>query len=76
MGWSKIYWNGDIEGSYISTKGMNSMTYSARDGHIFHIGGDEILRIKRYETYKLQVNGKTNIMGDLVVDGEVSALVA
>ena len=54
---------------------MTSMTYNMRGGHIFQVGGDVMLRIEKYG-YKLQVYGKTNIMGDLIVDGEVSALVA
>ena len=72
---SKIYWNGDIAGSYISSRGTNSITYNARDGHIFQVDGDNILTIRKYG-YKLQVYGETNITGDLIVDGEVSALVA
>ena len=75
LGFSKLYWNGDIEGSYISSNGTTSMIYNMRDGHIFQVNGDEILRIRKYG-YKLQVNGETNIRGDLIVDGEVSALVA
>ena len=72
---SEIYWNGDIEGTYISSNGMTSITYNARDGHSFCVERDEILRIRKYG-YKLQVDGETNIRGDLIVDGEVSALVA
>lgn len=72
---SKIYWNGDIKGSYISSRGMTNMTYNMRDGHIFQVEGDNILIIRKYG-YKLQVYGETNITGDLIVDGEVSALVA
>ena len=72
MGWSEIYWNGDIEGSYISSNGMTEITYEARDGHSFCVDGDMILNISKYG-YKLQVNGETNIRGDLIVDGEVSA---
>ena len=72
---SKLYWNGDIEGSYISSNGMNTMIYDMRDRHSFCVQGDEMLRISKYG-YKLQVYGKTNIGGDLIVDGEVSALVA
>ena len=59
LGFSQIYWNGDIEGSYISSNGMTSMIYNMRDGHIFRVGGDEILRIRKYG-YKLQVNGSAN----------------
>ena len=72
---SKLYWNGDINGAYISSNGMTDMIYNMRNGHIFQVGGDEILRIAKYG-YKLQVYGETNITGDLIVDGEVSALVA
>ena len=75
MEWSEIYWNGDIDGSYISSHGMTEMIYEMRSGHIFRVGGDEILRINKYG-YRLQVYGETNITGDLIVDGEVSALVA
>ena len=57
---SKIYWNGDIKGSYISSKGMTSMTYNMRDGHIFQVDGDNILSISKYGGYKLQVNGSAN----------------
>lgn len=83
---SIIYWNGDINGSYISSFGMTEMTYNMRDGHRFCVNRDIILRITRFgnvligpaadEGYKLDVNGKSRITGDLIVEGEVSALVA
>lgn len=83
---AEIYWNGDINGSYISSNGMNEMTYEMRDGHRFCVNGDIKLRITRFGNvligtaadrgYKLDVNGKTHITSDLIVDGEVSALVA
>lgn len=86
MDMAEIYWNGDINGSYISSNGMNEMTYEMRDGHRFCVNGDIILRITRFGNvligtaadrgYKLDVNGKTHITSDLIVDGEVSALVA
>ena len=72
---SKIYWNGDIKGSYISSNGLTSMIYNMRDGHIFKVDGDNILSISKYG-YNLQVNGSERVYGDLIVDGEVSALVA
>ena len=56
----KLYWNGDANGSYISSNGMTDMIYEMRDGHIFRVGGDEILSIKRYSNYKLQVTGSAN----------------
>ena len=71
----RLYWNGDINGSYISSNGTTDMIYNMRNGHRFRVDGDTILSISRYG-YNLQVNGKTNIRGDLIVDGEVSALVA
>lgn len=86
MDMAEIYWNGDINGSYISSNGMNEMTYEMRNGHRFCVNGDIILRITRFGNvligtatdrgYKLDVNGKTHITSDLIVDGEVSALVA
>ena len=76
VGASKLYWNGDTEGSFISSIGMTHMTYEMRGGHNFCVGGDEILRIRKYGDYNLEVNGTGHITGDLIVDGEVSALVA
>lgn len=86
MEWSKIYWNGDINGSYISSNGMNEMIYEMRDGHTFRVNRDIKLRITRFgnvligtssdNNYKLDVNGKGHFSGDLIVDGEVSASVA
>ena len=76
VGVSKLYWNGDTEGSFISSIGMTHMTYEMRGGHNFCVGGDEILRIRKYGDYNLEVNGTGHITGDLIVDGEVSALVA
>lgn len=73
---SKLYWNGDTEGSFISSIGMTHMTYEMRGGHNFCVGGDEILRIRKYGDYNLEVIGTGHYSGDLIVDGEVSALVA
>ena len=56
----KLYWNGDIEGSFISSIGMTHMTYEMRSGHSFCVGGDEILRIRKYGDYNLEVNGSAN----------------
>lgn len=76
VGASKLYWNEDTEGSFISSIGMTHMTYEMRGGHNFCVGGDEILRIRKYGDYNLEVIGTGHYSGDLIVDGEVSALVA
>lgn len=86
MEMSKIYWNGDIKGSFISSNGMTEMIYEMRGGHSFYVDGDMKLRITRFGNvligtansngYKLDVNGKGHYSDDLIVDGEVSALVA
>ena len=55
---SKIYWNGDIEGSYISSHGMTEMTYEMRDGHRFCVNGDIKLRITRFGN--VLINGSAN----------------
>ena len=60
VGASKLYWNGDTEGSFISSIGMTHMTYEMRSGHSFCVGGDEILRIRKYGDYNLEVNGSAN----------------
>ena len=56
----ELYWNGDTEGSYISSNGTTDMIYNMRQGHIFEVGGNRILSIKRFGNYNLQVYGSAN----------------
>ena len=86
VGVSKLYWNWDSVNYYMSCSGTSEMTYNMHGGHIFSTGGLERMRIRANGNiligtttdngYKLQVNGSERVYGDLIVDGEVSALVA
>ena len=87
MEWSKIYWNNDINNFYIGWNNSDyTFDYVNYFGQRFYTKGVERLRITSDGNiligtttdngYKLDVNGKGHYSGDLIVDGEVSALVA
>ena len=86
MGYSKIYWLNDANNYYIDIDNAGQASYKAYFGHIFythgvqrlliHDSGNILIGTTTDNGYKLQVNGSERVYGDLIVDGEVSALVA
>ena len=82
----KTYWFGDPDNYSIGIEGDGHAYYKAYFGHHFYANGVERLKIASGGNiligtttdngYKLDVNGRGHYSGDLIVDGEVSALVA
>ena len=86
-----MFWYGDANNYYIGTSytilsDAPNIDYVAYSGHRFKCADREVMRINYNgdvligtttdNGYRLQVNGSERVYGNLIVDGEVSALVA
>ena len=86
MRYNKITFGGSANDYHIGWGDGNMLVYKNYFGHYFvtnntermriTIGGNVLIGTTTDNGYKLQVNGSERVYGDLIVDGEVSALVA